>query len=154
MEHHKPEASLPAAQPAQRYNRANFFALGVLPAINAIGLFLYGLSVSTSGTGGAGRSLPVLIVVAVLCLLVSLYAAVKRGHDLGWPAWQTTLAYVFTMGMGPLALLLISYFACAKGSPVPNQYGNPPPASFTVWFWALFIILCSWFALAAAARIL
>lgn len=154
MEKNTPQDSFRAAQPTQRYNRASFFALGVLPALNAIGLFLYGLGLATHGTGGAGRSLPALIVLAILCLLVSLYAAVKRGHDLGWPAWQTALAYVFTMGMGPVALLLITYFACARGLPSANEYGAPPPTSFTTWFWAIFVIVCSWFVLATTARIL
>ncbi|AEG01380.1 DUF805 domain-containing protein [Methylomonas methanica] len=147
------DSSRAAQQPSQRYNRASFFALGVLPAINAIGLLLYGLGLETSGRS-SGHSLPALIVLAILCLLVSLYAAVKRGHDLGWPAWQTTLAYVFSMSMGPVALLLISYFACARGLPSANEYGAAPPASFTAWFWAIFVIVCSGFVLATAARIL
>lgn len=138
-----------------RYNRASFFALGVLPAVNAIGLLLYGLGIATHGTGGAARSLPVLIVLAILCLLVSMFAGIKRGHDLGWSSWLTALAYVFTLGMGPVAVLLIAYFACAKGLPAENEYGQPPPpGSFSAWFWALFVIICSWFALATAGRIL
>ena len=147
------DSSRAAQQLSQRYNRASFFALGVLPAVNAIGLLLYGLGLETSGRGG-GHSLPALIVLAILCLLVSLYAAVKRGYDLGWPAWQTALAYLFTLGMGPVALLLITYFACARGLPSANQYGAPPPVSFTAWFWAIFVIVCSWFVLATTARIL
>lgn len=139
----------------RRYNRASFFALGVLPALNAIGLFLYGLGISTHGSGGSGRSLPMLIALAILCLLVSLYAAVNRGYDLGWPGWQTALACLFTMGMGPFALLLFGYLAYAKGLPAKNKYGPPPTStSFSAWFWAIFIIVCTWFALATAARIL
>lgn len=139
--------ALPTTMP--RHSRSSFWVLGILTAANAAGLLLYGLSLST-GSGGES-SVPVVIVLAALCLLVFLYAVANRGRDLGWSGWLTAAA----LGLGPVAPLLIIYLACARGEPAANRHGPPPPpASAAQWFWTLFFIICSWFVLAIAARIL
>lgn len=134
-----------------RHSRSSFWVLGILTAVNAAGLLLYGLHLSTGSGGGGESSVPVVIVLAALCFLVFLYAAVNRGRDLGWSGWLTAVA----LGMGPIAPLLIIYLACARGEPAANRYGPPPPpASAAQWFRTLFFIICSWFVLAITARIL
>jgi len=56
----------------QRYDRSRFLAFGALPAVNVVGLLIYGLGLATHGTGGAGRSLPALVVIAAVCLLTAM----------------------------------------------------------------------------------
>src|SRR5215218_709011 len=69
----------------RRYDRSRFLAFGALPVANVAGLLIYGLALATHGTGGAGRSLPALVVIAAVCLLSAMAAAIKRGRDAGWP---------------------------------------------------------------------
>lgn len=134
-----------------RHNRSSFLVLGVLTAVNAAGLLLYGLNLATGSGGGGESSVPVVLVLAALCLLVFLYATIKRGRDLGWSAWFTTVI----LGIGPITPLFTIYLACAKGEAGANRYGPPPPpAPATLWFWTLFFIICSWFVLAITARVL
>lgn len=138
-----------------RYDRSRFLAFGVLQALNAIGLLLYGLGLATHGTGGAGRSLPVLIVLAVVCLLMALVAAVRRGRDVGWPAWMTVVAFWLSLVVAPVLLGLIAYFAFAKPRPKADTFGSPaPPATMTTWVWALMNLLWPWLVLGVLARTL
>lgn len=137
-----------------RHDRLRFFAFGLLPLFNASALLLHGLDISTSGRGSE-HSIPWLIVTVALCLLVSLLAAVRRGHDLGWSGWLTGAAYVIGAGTGLAAVVLIGVLAFARGRPEPNAYGPPPPpAGVTTAFWALFHLALPWMLLTVASRLL
>lgn len=139
----------------RRYDRPRFFAFGVWPAVNALGLLLYGLGLATQGSGGAGRALPALIVIVVICLALALAATVKRGRDLGLPVWLTVLTFGLALAMGPLLLALVAYLACAKSGPKADQFGAaPPPAHATTWIWALLNLVWPWAIILALARIL
>jgi hypothetical protein len=136
----------------QRYDRSRFLAFGALPALNTLGLLLYGLELSTVGTGGAGRSLPALIGMAGVCLLVALAATIKRGRDIGWPAWQTIV--LFWLGSFILPIL-IGYFSFAKTKEAADQFGPAPPdAGVTTWLWAVLNLLWPWMLLAILAKVL
>lgn len=138
-----------------RYDRNRFFAFGVLQGLNVIVLLLYGLHLATRGTGDAGHSLPLLLGLAAFCLAAVANAAIKRGRDLGWEAVVTLLAFAFSLGLGPLSLLLWAYLALAKGSEGENQFGPPGPGMDAVaWLWALMALLPPWIAMAVAARLL
>ncbi len=139
----------------QRYDRSRFLAFGVLPAANTVGLLLYGLGLATHGTGGAGRSLPALVVLAVICLLIALVATVKRGRDIGWATWMTIVIFWVTLGMGPVLLVLIGYFAFAQTREQADRFGPPAtPATTSTWVWALMNLLWPWVVLAILAKVL
>ena len=139
----------------KRYDRSRFLAFGVLPAANAVGLLLYGLGLATHGTGGAGRSLPALLVLAGICLLTALLAAIKRGRDIGWAAWMTTVIFWVTLGMGPVLLGFIGYLAFSKSTGHADRFGLPAsPATASTWVWASMNLLWPWAALAILARVL
>lgn len=138
-----------------RYDRGRFFAFGVLSIVNVLALLLYGLDLATRGSGGAGDSLPVLIVLAGLWLLVALHAAVRRGRDMEWSALQTVAIFVVALGFGPFVLVLIAYLALAKTGVVPNKFGPPAsPPSITTWLAALMLQSVPWWVLAIAARVM
>ena len=129
----------------RRYDRSYFFAFGVLPAVNTLGLLLYGLGLSTHGSGGAARSLPAILVLAAVCLLITMMAVIKRGRDLAWPTWQTLVVFWLTSGMGPVLLVLIAYFAFAKPKLKAIEFGPPAtPATVTTWIWALLNLIWPW----------
>ncbi len=139
----------------QRYDRSRFFAFGVLPILNLLGLLLYGLMLSTSSTGGAERPIPVLLVIAGICALIALAATIKRGRDIGWPAWQTAVLFWITLSFGPLILGLIGYFAFAKPKEQAERFGLPanPPNAIT-WGWAVLNLLWPWMLLAVLSKVL
>jgi multisubunit Na+/H+ antiporter MnhB subunit len=139
----------------RRYDRSRFLAFGALPLANVAGLLIYGLALTTHGTGGAGRSLPALVVIAAVCLLIAMAAAIKRGRDVGWPVWLTAVAFWAALGMGPALLLLIGYFAFAKSPAKADELGPPatPPTAAT-WAWAISNLLWPWVVLAVLAKIL
>ena len=137
-----------------RYSRSQFVAYGVLNLLNAIALLIYGLGLATHGTGGASDAIPVLIIVAAICLLSALVALVKRGYDLGRPAWQTILGFWLSLCLGPAALFFIGYLACAIGNKEQNQYGSPsarPVAAIFVW--AVLVLVCPWLVVVIAGLI-
>ena len=138
-----------------RYSRSHFLAFGVLPALNALALLIYGLGLATHGTGGAGRSLPALIGFAAICLLTAMVAAVKRGRDLGWAAWMTLLLFWVALGLGPLVLVLIAYLSTKRNIDAAEPYGPPPsPATWITWVWALINLAWPWMALAVLSKVL
>jgi hypothetical protein len=88
--------ALDIAKHMLRYGRSRFFVFGVVPALNAIALLLYGLGLATHGSGGSEKAVPLLIVLAGACLLAMCVATVRRGRDLGWKAaaWVWTAVAV------------------------------------------------------------
>ena len=139
----------------QRYDRSRFLAFGALPAVNVVGLLIYGLGLATHGTGGAGRALPALVVIAAVCLLTAMAAVIKRGRDVGWPAWVTMVVSWVALGMGPVLLILMGYFVFAKPQEKADEYGPPAtPATAATWIWAFLNLLWPWVLLAVLARIL
>jgi len=139
----------------QRYDRSRFLAFGALPAVNVVGLLIYGLGLATHGTGGAGRSLPALVVIAAVCLLTAMVAVIKRGRDVGWPPWVTMVVSWVALGMGPVLLILMGYFVFAKPQEKADEYGPPAtPATAATWIWAFLNLLWPWVLLAVLARIL
>lgn len=133
----------------RRYNRAQFVAFGLLNLLNAAGLLLYGLGLSTHGSDGAERSVPALIAIAGLIFLGAFVAAIKRGHDIGWSGWLTGIGFWFSVSLGPALLILAGYFAMKGGEPEANAYGAPPrPGGIVIWLQAIPILICPWLALA------
>ena len=131
-----------------RYDRSRFLAFGVLPAVNVVALLLYGLAVSTTAAAGSEKNLPALIVIAGICLLSAMMAAIKRGRDVGWPALLTVLAFWVTLGMGPIFLLLIGYLAFARTRDSAAKFGAPAgPATAGTWVLALPNLLWPWIVL-------
>ncbi len=127
-----------------RYDRRRFAAFGLLPCLNIVVLLIYGLGLSTHGTGSAAASLPTLIVVAALSLLSTLGAVIKRGRDIGFPAWATVVAFWVMLGTG-LILGGIAYLAFAKAKPGADRFGPPASAApGTLWFWALLNLGWPW----------
>ena len=55
-------------------------------------------------------------------LLVSIFAGIRRSHDLGYSGWLV-LIWIIPFAWIPFAWL---YFWLKDGQPRPNQYGPPP----------------------------
>jgi hypothetical protein len=139
----------------KRFDRIRFVAWGLLPSFNAVGLLIYGLHLATSGTGGAGRSLPALIFIALVCMVISSAAAIKRGRDLNWPALVTTLAFWFSLTLGLTFLALIAYFSFARSKPSADRFGPAPePMGVIGWGWAVMNLIWPWVILAILAKVL
>ena len=135
-----------------RYDRSRFLAFGVLPALNVAGLLLYGLQLSTSSSGGSYRTIPALLIIAGISALIALLALIKRGRDLGWPAWQTIVLFWFGFVLLPL---LLGYFAIAKPKENAERFGPAaPPATLITWGWALLNLLWPWMILAMLSKTL
>lgn len=82
-------------------------------------------------------------------------ATIKRGRDVGWPLWLTLVAFWVTLGMGPVLLVLIGYFAFAKPKPKADEFGPPATrATATTWVWALLNLSWPWVVLAVLAKLL
>lgn len=139
----------------RRYDRTHFFVYGVVPALNAAGLLLYGLALATgSGSGGTERAVPLLLVLAALCLLATAAAAVKRGRDLGWSGGAALAGAVLCAALGPVLLLYAGYLALARGTVGENPHGPPaPPLSATASVWVVVATVAPWFAAVTAARL-
>jgi uncharacterized membrane protein YhaH (DUF805 family) len=139
----------------RRYDRSRFIAFGVLPALNVVALLLYGLALSTGSGGGSEQAVPALLAMAAVCLLTAMWAAIKRGRDLGWPWWATLLGFWLSVGLGPVVLLLVGYLAFARSNPSPLQRQDPPPrASAATWFWAAMNLGWPWVVLAVLAKVM
>lgn len=137
-----------------RYDRTHFLAFGILPMLNALGLLLYGLGLATRSTDGSESMVPVLIVMAGIILLLAMVATVRRGWDLGWPAWLTVLAYWLTLGLGPILLILMGYFAFSRPRESVTKFGKPAvPATANTWVLAVFSLLFPWGLLAVLKRL-
>ncbi len=137
----------------KRSDRARFLAYGVLTAVNALVLALYALDLATRGRGSASAQTVLLLLIG-LCLIGALIASVKRGHDLGRPAWQIVLGFWLSLATGPVMLLFIGYLAWARGEAGPNAYGPPPaPAGFATGLQAVLMQAAPWFVLLFASRL-
>lgn len=138
-----------------RHDRSRFIAFGLLSLLNVLALLLHGLNLATHGRGGAAASLPLLVLLAIALLCVTLWAAIKRGHDLGWSAWASLGACVGSLLLGPVVLLLGAYLALARGQPDTNRFGAPPAAATPVtWIAGVLVLALPWAILAVAARML
>jgi uncharacterized membrane protein YhaH (DUF805 family) len=136
-----------------RYGRLRFLIFGVVPALNTIGLLLFGLGLATNGSNGTERAVPVLIALAAVLLFAAGLAAIKRGRDLGWRAAATLAGLVICTGLGPTVLLLLGYLAIAPGNTGENAFGPPAPAiSLGALLWAVVGCVAPWFTAVAAAR--
>ena len=134
-----------------KFGRTPFIAFGLLPAVNALGLMLYGLQISTGSVGGAAILLPALIVLLIIVLITAMVATVKRGHDIGWPGWMTVVVFWFALGTGPFFLLLIGYFIFAKVEPGHDDL--PVPVSWQSWAVAALNLLWPWVLLGLLSEI-
>ncbi|MFZ2627564.1 MAG: DUF805 domain-containing protein [Rugosibacter sp.] len=138
-----------------RYSRIRFFVFGVVPALNAIGLLLFGLGLATNGSAGTERAVPLLLVLAGGLLLATCAAAVKRGRDMGWKTAASLAGLVVSAGLGPVFFVLVGYFALAPGNPGENAFGpTAPPISATAWAWSVVAAVVPWFAAVTAARVM
>jgi uncharacterized membrane protein YhaH (DUF805 family) len=133
--------------PTLRFDRARYFAFGLVSVFNVAGLLLHGLNLSTGGARGLLRgseaTLPAVLVISAICLLVAAMAAVKRGRDLGWPALVTLAACVVLTGLGPAVLLLVLYLAFAREKPAAQRFGPSPETAGPVT-WLLMLINAVW----------
>lgn len=125
----------------KRYNRTDFFLLGMLPVVNALAMLLYGLDVSTSGDYGQGETIPMMLGLVVVSVLFAVFAAVCRGYDIGWPAKMTIPGIIVSIGLLPLVFVLVAYLQFAPGKPEAAQLWEPS-TGFTVnkaalGFWLL-----------------
>lgn len=139
----------------RRYTRSRFAAFGLLPVGNVLALLLYGLVLSTKVSGGGAAPLPAVIVLAVVFLLIAMAAAIKRGRDLGWPAWLTVLGFWICLGLGPLLLVLVGYLAFAKTKAQADAFEPaPPPATLVTWIFALMNLIWPWAVLGVLSAVL
>lgn len=144
--------------PTLRIDRTRFFAFGLMGVFNVLALLLHGLNLSTGGARGLLRgsetSLPVVLVIAAICLLVAAVAAVKRGRDLGWPALVTLAAFVVLTSLGPAVLLLVLYLAFAKEKPGAQQFGpSPGSAGPATWLLMFVSVVWPWMAVLVLGRV-
>lgn len=138
-----------------RYGRDRYLLYGVLQAVNAIALLLFGLQVSTAGGPGSGNSIPVLVGLVALCLLVVAVASVKRGRDLGLQAWITGVLLVVSLATGLLFLALLAYLALARGQAGSNALGPNPPALDVLGLgWGLMALIYPWVVVLLLERLL
>jgi len=141
-----------------RFDRTRFFAFGLVSVLNVLGLLLHGLYLSTGGARGLLRgteaNVPVVLVIAAICLLVAGTAAVKRGRDLGWPALVTLAAFVVLTGLGPAVLLLVLYLVFAREKPAAQQFGpSPGTAGPVTWLLMLVNAVWPWMAVLVLGRV-
>lgn len=135
-----------------RYDRTRFLMLGLLPLLNVLALLLYGLGLATHGSrGGAEDYLPLIVVIAGILLLIAIPAIVRRGRDIGFPAWGTVLVLWFT---GPVALLGLLYLALAGAKPGADRFGPaPPPAGLAIWVKGFLLLVWPWMIVAVVDKI-
>lgn len=130
-----------------RFDRTRYFAFGLVSVFNVLALLLHGLNLSTGGARGLLRAseatVPVVLVIAAICLLVAAMAAVKRGRDLGWPALVTLAAFVVLTGLGPAVLLLVLYLVFAREKPAAQSFGPSPETAGPVT-WLLMFVNAVW----------
>lgn len=139
----------------RRYDRTHFVAFGVLPVLNTVAMLIYGLDLATGGAGGAERSIPALLVLALVSAVVALVAAVKRGRDLGWSPWITVVGFWLTLAMGPVLIVLMIYLVFAKTKTAADVFGPPAtPATAITWYWALMNLIWPWIVLAFLSKLL
>jgi len=141
-----------------RFDRFRFVAFGLVNVFNVLGLLLHGLNLSTGGARGLLRgseaSLPVLLVIAALCLLLAAMAAVRRGRDLGWPGLVTGAGLVIAPALGPAVLLPLLYLAFAKEKPAAQQFGpSPGTAGPLTWLLAIVNAVWPWMAVLVLGRV-
>jgi uncharacterized membrane protein YhaH (DUF805 family) len=138
-----------------RYSRLRFFVFGVVPALNAIALLLFGLGLATNGAHGTERAVPLLIVLAGACLLATCVAVVKRGRDFGWKASASLAGLVLSVGLVPLVFVFIGYLTFAQGNTEANAFGPVAPRiSATGWALSVATTLIPWFVGVSAARLM
>lgn len=134
-----------------RDGRARFVARALPLLVTAIGLLLYTLNQETAG-GASRYSTPLNAALAVLCLLAILPFAVRRGRDLGWPAWGTLAALFFGTSLGPLLLIALGMLFLKRGDPDDNRFGPPPaPLHASSWVFSLLVLVLPW-AIAIGAQ--
>jgi len=62
---------------------------------------------------------PAYIVYALAVIIPSLSVSVRRLHDIGRTGWWLLLYFTVVGG------ILLIVWACLRGEPGPNKYGNP-----------------------------
>jgi uncharacterized membrane protein YhaH (DUF805 family) len=139
----------------KRYDRPRMVAFCFLPLLNTLGLLLFGLEQATRGRDGAAATVPVAVVLAALSLLLGLWAAVKRGRDLDWPAPLTLLAFWVSLGLGPVVLVLLGWLVFAPAKPGADRFGPPAPRpGFGTWLGCVWVLAFPWLALKVAATVM
>ena len=113
-----------------RHDRSRFIAYALPCFANGVGLLLYALDISTSGTSEVGFFPSV--ILGLICLMLIVPLCIKRGRDLDLPA---AITCVLLFVLGPLTLLLIGVFTFMKSSAKADErFGPPPPpAGANVW---------------------
>jgi len=141
----------------RRYNRTEFVAFGVLPMLNTLALLIRGLYISTGSNYAEGKTIPALVVLAALCLLGALVAAVRRGYDLNLNTAASAGVLVLCVALTPLLLLVVIALCVAQGRPdpaQPNRFGPPGGMNVGRWLWAVLWLIAPWAVLLVLTRVL
>lgn len=147
-----------SSHPMLRFDRFRFAAFGLVSVFNVLALLLHGLNISTAGGrglfSGSSVTVPVILVLAVLCLLPAGVAALRRGRDLGWPAIQTLAFCIVATSLGPAALLLALYMTAARSKPAAEKFGEAPgPVGLATVVFAVANAVWPWMALLVIGRV-
>ena len=138
-----------------RNDRTRFVLFGLLPLANIAGILLYGLQQSTAGSGGGPASIPWLLVIVGIYLLMTMVPVIKRGCDLGLPAWLTPILFWFSIGLFIALPILLGAFAFMKSRPGAEKFGPAPePAGVITWGWAFMNLVWPWVILGILAKVL
>lgn len=132
-----------------RDTRLQFIAFGLLPALNALALFIHSIFIVTGTTGGAGAALVVTLLALLVMLIAVVLAGVRRARDLGWSGTTTTVVFglAFLLVM-PIPLLLA--WLCFA----PGKDGVPPEPTAVERVLRLVLLLAMPWMLILVARAL
>jgi uncharacterized membrane protein YhaH (DUF805 family) len=132
-----------------RDTRTRFLFFGLLPAFNALGLFVYSIFLVTGGRGSTGLALIVVLLAMLILLVAVAHAGVRRARDLGWSG-STTFVVLALAALLVLPLpLLLAWFALA-----PGRAADPaPPAGLARWLTLLLLLALPWMLVLVARSV-
>lgn len=85
------------------------------------------------------------LMVALVCLMAGSYFAVKRGHDLGWPAWSTLGMLIASLIFFPAIVALVGVYLFLPARRSADRFGPASPhLSIFTWLAALPLATMPW----------
>lgn len=130
-----------------RDNRLSFAFFGLLPALNAAGLFVYSIFLATGGRGSTGVALIVTLLSVLVLLGAVLHAGVRRARDMGWTGTTTFVVFALALFLVfPLPLLLVWLLVA------PGKVNEPAQSSGLSRWLALLLLLAGPWMLILVAR--
>lgn len=108
-----------------RDTRLQFIAFGLLPALNALALFIHSIFIVTGTTGGVGLALAVTLLAVLVMVIAVVLAAVRRARDLAWSGATTTVVLGLSILLVMPIPLLLAWLCLApgKGGDLPEPTG-------------------------------